>query len=282
MHGTRIGWIGLGRMGLPMAQRVRAAGWSLSVWARRSDTTAPLRDAGAAVAATPEDLARGCACVVTMVGGPADVDALHAVLMPAATPGTLFIDMSTAAPATAEAAQDRAARHGHTALDAPVTGGVAGAQRGTLMAFVGGEATALERARPLLEVLCQRLVPCGAAGSGYRTKLVNQTLMAGALMGVADGLRLARAAGLEADFLRQALAGGTGASTILDAYLPRMLSGDGPVSFTLALLRKDLRLARDEAAALGLPAPLLDAALAAVDGAIARHGAEAGLQVLAR
>ena len=282
MHGTGIGWIGLGRMGLPMAQRLLAAGHPLTVWARRPEAMASLRDAGAAVAATPEDLACRCACVVTMVGGPTDVDALHARLMPAAMPGTLFIDMSTAAPATAGAAQDRAARHGHTALDAPVTGGVAGAQRGTLTAFVGGEPGALARARPLLELLCQRLVPCGAAGSGYRTKLVNQTLMAGALMGVADGLRLARAAGLQADFLRQALAGGTGASTVLEAYLPRMLGGDGPVTFTLALLLKDLRLARAEAAALDLPAPLLDAAIAAVDGAIAGHGAEAGLQVLAR
>ena len=106
--------------------------------------------------------------------------------------------------------------------------------------------------------------------------------MCGSLLGLADGARLARAWGLPAAELQAALEGGTGSSFLLPNYLPRMLGGEGPVSFTLGLLLKDLKLARDEAQALDLPMPLLDAALTAVLAAVARHGREAGVQELAR
>ena len=159
---------------------------------------------------------------------------------------------------------------------------MAGAQRGTLTSFVGGPAEALERARPLLSSYSQRLVACGAAGSGYRTKLLNQILMCGSLLGMADGARLARASGLAAAEVQAALEGGTGSSFLLPNYLARMINGDGPVTFTLGLLLKDLRLARAEAQALGVPMPLLDAALATVSAAVLHHGGEAGVQELAR
>lgn len=280
--GPRIGWIGLGRMGAPMARRVIGAGLPLTVWARRPEAAQALQEAGAACAETPQALAQASDIVVTIVGGPADVQQLHALTMPAARPGTLFVDMSTAAPATAEAAQRDAAAHGLAVIDAPVTGGVAGAQRGTLTTFVGGEAAAREHGAALLQAVAARIVDCGGPGSGYRMKLINQTLMVGALLGVADGMRLARAAGLPAERLQQALSGGTGFSTIFENYLPRMLSGEGTVTFTLGLLAKDLRLARAEAQACGLSAPLLDAAVAAVAAARQRHGDDAGVQVLAQ
>ena len=298
----RVGWIGLGRIGAPMAVRVHAAGWPLVLWARRG--AASLASAGEACArlaagADPsasssvtwaesaEALAAQCDIVCTVVTGPDDVGALHERLMPKARPGTLFIDLSTAAPATAVASARLAQRHGLMCLDVPVTGGVAGAARGTLTGFVGGEAVALERGRALLGAFAQRLVHCGGSGSGYRTKLVNQTLMVGALMGLADGARLAAAAAdaAAATALQPALAGGTGASFLLDGYWSRLVGAatgePGPVTFTLALLHKDLSLARAEAQTLGVPMPLLDAALAAVAMAIERHGPEAGVQMLA-
>lgn len=298
---ARVGWIGLGRIGAPMAERVRAAGWPLVLWARRGATSPASagealarRAPGAEPSASPavswaesaEALAAQCDIVCTVVTGPDDVRALHERLMPRARPGTLFIDLSTATPATAVAAAALAQRHGLMGLDVPVTGGVAGAARGTLTGFVGGEAAALERARPLLGAFAQRLVHCGGPGSGYRTKLVNQTLMAGALMGLADGARLAVAAGgPDVAAMSTTLAGGTGASFLLEGYWPRLVAAaagePGAVTFTLALLHKDLRLARAEAQALGVPAPLLDAALAAVAAAIERHGPEAGVQALA-
>lgn len=279
---SRIGWIGLGRIGAPMAGRVQHAGWPMAWWARRPER-AP--SAWAALVgpplATPQELAARCDVVVTVVGGPDDVTPLHDVLMPAARPGTLFLDMSTALPATGERSSRCAATHGMQALDCPVTGGVAGAQRGSLTGFAGGSPEALARAQPLLQAFCQRVVACGAAGSGYRTKLINQTLMVGILMGLADGARLARAHGLDAGWLKATLANATGGSALADSYLERMINGEGPVSFTLGLLQKDLRLARLECEALGLNAPLLDAALAAVGAAMDHHGPDAGIQALA-
>ncbi len=279
----RIGWIGLGRIGAPMAERVRAAGWPLTVWARQpgSAAAAALLERGAIWAPSVEDLARHCDIVCTIVTGPDDVAALHAVLMPTARPGTLFIDLSTATPGTALAATRLAQAHGQQSLDVPVTGGVAGAVRGTLTCFVGGEVAALERARPLLSSFGQRLVACGGPGSGYRTKLINQTMVAGVLMGLADGARLARAAGIAAIDLQPALGSGTAGSFLLESYLPRMMGGEGPVTFTLALLLKDLQLARTEARALAIDAPLLDATIAAVAVAMQRHGPQAGVQALA-
>ncbi|MBL8327118.1 MAG: NAD(P)-dependent oxidoreductase [Rubrivivax sp.] len=306
----RIGWVGLGRIGAPMAERVRAAGWPLVLWARRPEAVAeaawaggegpsgasgPVSSVGPVASVAPvapvapvewadsaQALAERADIVCTIVTGSDDVGALHQAMMPRARPGTLFIDFTTAAPRVAAAAQRLAAAHGHQSLEAPVTGGVAGAMRGTLTGFVGGDAAALHRARPLLLAFANKLVHCGPAGSGYRFKLLNQTLMAGILLGLADGARLARAAGVPAEALLPALADGTARSMLLDSYLPRMLGGEGPVTFTLALLLKDLRLAREEATALQVSAPLLDAAIAAAAAAIERHGPDAGVQALAR
>ena len=276
-----VGWIGLGHIGLPMAQRVAGAGFALHTWARRPAAAAPLLRAGAHWCDDAAALAAACDIVCTCVGGPADVIELHRRLMPAARPGTLFIDCSTAAPATAAESARLASNVGVRCLDAPVAGGVAGAQRGTLTSFAGGTAEALARAQPLLAAYSQRVVHAGAAGAGYRVKLINQTLMVGSLLAVADAAMLARAAGLDAAALQTALAGGSGASALFDAYWLRMVAPEGPASFSLGLLRKDLGLARDEAQALGTPTRLLDAALAAVDAACRRHGPEAGLQMLA-
>lgn len=279
----RIGWIGLGRIGAPMAERVRAAGWPLMLWARQPGSAAAsaLLERGATWGGRAEDLARQCDIVCTIVTGPQDVLALHALLMPLAKPGTLFIDLTTATPGTALAAARLAQAHGMQSLDVPVTGGVAGAVRGALTCFVGGEAAALERARPLLSSFGQRLVACGGPGSGYRTKLINQTMVAGVLMGLADGARIARAAGIPAGDLQPALGSGTAGSFLLESYLPRMMGVEGPVTFTLSLFLKDLQLARAEAQALEIDAPLLDAAIAAVAAARQRHGPEAGVQALA-
>jgi 3-hydroxyisobutyrate dehydrogenase-like beta-hydroxyacid dehydrogenase len=277
----QVGWIGLGRMGRPMALRVLGAGLPLTVWARNAAQAAALHDAGARTAADPATLARGCDLVCTIVGGSDDVQALLETMLPSARPGTVFVDATTAAPGTAAMGAALASAHRVSLIDAPVTGGVVGAERGTLTAFVGGDAAAIERAGPLLAAFSQHIVPCGGAGSGYRMKLINQTMMAGALLGLADGSRLARAMGLAAPTLAAALSRGTAASTLQGAYLERMMNGGGAVTFTLALLRKDLLLAREEADALGIPAPLLDAAITSVDLAIARHGPAAGAQLLA-
>jgi 2-hydroxy-3-oxopropionate reductase len=216
---TTVGWIGLGHIGTPMAQRVRAAGFELLVWARRRDAAAPLVEAGAVWCDDVLELARRCDTVCTCVGGPDDVLDLHRRLMPAARPGTLFIDLSTASPATAVESARIASGVGVQVLDAPVTGGVAGATRGTLTTFVGGSAEALARARPLLQAFSARIAPCGPSGGGYRVKLINQLLMVGSLLAVADAAMLARAAGLDGAALKDALAGGSGSSALVRQLL---------------------------------------------------------------
>lgn len=276
-----VGWIGLGNIGLPMARRVLAAGLPLQVWARRRETAAPLVDAGASLAENPEALARACDVIATIVGGPDDVRDLHRRMAPRARPGTVFVDMTTASPGNARESGELAALAGAFAIDAPVTGGVAGAMQGALTSFVGGDADALARARPVLEAFCKRIVPCGPAGSGYRMKLVNQTIVAGALLGIAQGAALARASGFPPQTVKDALGTGSASGFLFDGYFVRMMESAGPVSFTLGLFRKDLTLAQAECAAHGLSTAFVDYAIAAVDRAAARHGEAAGVQVLA-
>ncbi|MCC6868942.1 MAG: NAD(P)-dependent oxidoreductase [Burkholderiales bacterium] len=276
-----VGWIGLGNIGAPMAHRVLAAGFSLRVWARRPEAVGDIARAGADVAATPEALARSCDIVATIVGGPDDVVGLQQRMIGEAKRGSVFVDLTTAAPGTAAAGAALASAAGVGLLDAPVTGGVAGAAKGSLTCFVGGDAAALETVRPLLATFCARIVPCGPAGAGYRMKLVNQTIVAGTLLGVAHGAALARSWDLTAPLVRDALGSGTASGFLFDAYLERMLPPAGAATFTLGMLRKDLRLARAEARTGHGDAAFLDTALAAVDTACTRHGEHAGVQWLA-
>ncbi|MFI5447700.1 NAD(P)-dependent oxidoreductase [Polaromonas sp. UC242_47] len=275
-----IGWIGLGRMGSPMAHRLLAAGHRVSVWARRPEAAASLLAAGAGWAESPVALARRCGLVVSMLTGPDDVLALYEQMMPAARPGTAFVDMSTASPSMAIQLAQWASQSAVDVLDAPVTGGVAGAQQGTLTLFVGGSSEVLARCRPVLATLSQRLVYCGEAGAGYRMKLINQTMMAGALLGLANGAAMARAAGCSADILQEALGTGTASGALFHAYLGRMLSLEGPETFTLGLLRKDLLLARDESPAGAPSTAFLSLLLSLVDEACIRFGPERGVQFL--
>ena len=276
-----VGWIGLGNIGAPMAHRVLGAGFPLHVWARRADATSALARAGAVVAASPEALAGTSDIVATIVAGPDDVIDLHRRMVGAARRGSVFVDLTTAAPGTAAASAALAQGYGIDLLDAPVTGGVAGAVKGSLTTFVGGESAVLARVQPLLAAFCARIVPCGPAGAGYRMKLVNQTIVAGTLLGVAHGAALARSWGLAAPLVRDALGRGTASGFLFDAYLERMIEPGGAATFTLGMLRKDLVLARAESGAGDGSATFLDAALAAVDAACTRHGEHAGVQWLA-
>lgn len=276
-----VGWIGVGNIGAPMAQRLVAAGFPMRVWARKAEAAQALIERGARWAASPEALAQDCDVLVTIVGGPDDVLSLHRRLLPAMRGDALVLEMSTASPATAVALQALAAPVHARVLDCPVTGGVAGARQGKLTTFVGGDAVVLERARSLLAALCERIVHCGGGGAGYRMKLLNQTMIAGVLLGLAEGAALARASGFDAALVTDALGTGTASGVLFHSYLARMLEPGGAVTFTLGMFRKDLRLARDEAMQHAASAPLIDCAIAAVERACARFGERAGVQMLA-
>jgi 3-hydroxyisobutyrate dehydrogenase-like beta-hydroxyacid dehydrogenase len=276
-----VGWIGLGNIGAPMAQRVLEAGYPLRVWARKRHAAQVLVDRGAASSSSPEALAQQSDVLVTIVGGPDDVLEVHRKLLANARTDTPVLEMSTASPATATALQALAEPAHARVLDCPVTGGVAGARQGKLTSFVGGDADVLARCRPLLAALSHRIVHCGGPGAGYRMKLVNQTMIAGVLLGLAEGSALARNAGFDAALVKEALGEGTAAGVLFHSYLARMIDVGGDVTFTLGMFAKDLRLAREEAMRSSASAPLLDCAIGAVDRACARFGAQAGVQTLA-
>lgn len=276
-----IGWIGLGRIGTPMARRVLAAGWPVCVWARRREAAQKLLDQGARWVESPEALASQCERLVTIVGDSDDVLEVCRRLLPNARPGALLVEMTTAAPAIATRLKVLADANGTAVLDCPVTGGVTGAEQGRLTTFVGGDAAALDQARPLLDLMCQKIVHCGAHGAGYRMKLVNQTMMAGALFGLAQGAALAQQSGFDSGLVKEALASGTASGFLFNAYIERLIDGGGAVTFTLALLRKDLLLAREEAKGAGIDARWLEQMIEVVRAAIDEHGADAGVQRLA-
>lgn len=277
-----IGWIGLGKMGLPMALRLRASGQRMLVWARNPEQTLALRKQGAQVATDLMELAHRCSTVITILGDTRDVGSVYQALQPSMQEGTLFIDMTTAAPGVAATIQEMVEPHRAFFLDAPVTGGVPGAAQGTLTHFVGGDAQVLERARAVLAVLGQRAVHCGPAGSGYRMKLVNQTIIAGVLLGLAEGMALARASEFDPALIDAALGSGTASGLLFKSYAQRMMTGGGDANFTLGLLRKDLRLAQAEAEIQRQSSRFLNFAIMVLNQACDQFGPQAGVQMLGR
>lgn len=275
-----IGWVGLGRMGLPMAQRLLQAGHTVYVWARNPEQTLSLRKQGAHIATDLVELAQRSQTIVTILGDTSDVESVYQGMLPGMQPGTVFIDMTTAAPRLAFALADLVAGKQAQFMDAPVTGGVAGAVNGTLTHFVGGDAGVMQRSTALLAQLGQRAVHCGPAGSGYRMKLVNQTIIAGTLLGLAEGMSLARGGNFSIDLVTTALNKGTASGLLFNSYAERMMQGDGDVTFTLGLLRKDLRLAEAEAEQQQKPSLFLKFAVQCLNTACDRYGAHAGVQSL--
>lgn len=251
-----VGFIGLGVMGRPMALHLQRAGHALHVWARRS---AQVADLPATSHATPAALGSACDAVFTMVTSSADVEALtlgEAGLIEGMAPGCVVVDCSTIAPAAARRIAAALACGGIQFLDAPVSGGVQGAEAATLAIMAGGEAAALEKVRPLLECLGQRIVHVGPSGAGQVAKACNQLIMVAAIQASAEALRLAHAAGVDPAKVRDALAGGSAASRVLDVMGGRMVRREFAAGIEARLHHKDFGLVLDAARASGVPMPL--------------------------
>jgi 3-hydroxyisobutyrate dehydrogenase-like beta-hydroxyacid dehydrogenase len=255
-----VGFIGLGHMGLPMARRLAASGTPLTVWNRTAGKAAPLADAGAKVAVSLPDLAAACDVVITML---ADAAAVRSVLagdggvLAACRDGAVVIDMSTIGPRAARDLAAEAARHGADFLDVPVSGSVALAEAGTLTALAGGPREAFDWARPVLAELSQRQLYLGPAGSGAAMKLAVNIIIAALNQSVAEALALAEESGIDRARAYETLTSSAVASPFItykkDAFLR---PGEGPVSFTTALMKKDLELAMEIAGDLPLPVTL--------------------------
>lgn len=252
----KVGFIGLGVMGRPMALHLAQAGHALHVWARRPHSTVGLP---AQVHATPAALGAACEVVFTMVTSSADVQAVvlgEEGLVQGLAADSIVVDCSTIAPDVARAIAAQLAGKGIHMLDAPVSGGVQGAEAATLAIMVGGEAAILARVQPLLEKLGQRIVHVGAAGAGQVAKACNQMIMVAAIEAVAEAMHLARAAGVDVGKVRTALAGGSAASRVLDVMGQRMVERDFSAGIEARLHHKDFGLLLAAARQCGVVVPL--------------------------
>ncbi len=253
-----VGFVGLGIMGRPMALNLIRGGHSLRVWARRAESVQPLVEAGALACASASDAARGAQVVFSMVADAPDVAevALGAGgVADGAAPGSIFIDMSTIAPAAARDIAARLAARGIDMLDAPVSGGEAGAIAGALTIMVGGKAAAFERARPLFECLGKSITLIGASGAGQVAKACNQVVTGVSVAVIAEAFNFARLNGVDVGRVREALLGGFAASRILDNHGGRMLARNFKPGFKAWMHQKDLRIVLDEAHGLGIALP---------------------------
>ena len=255
----RVGFIGLGVMGRPMARNLLRAGYALKVWSRRPEGAVVLLDAGAQRVESPAELAAACDVVITVVTGSEDVRALALGAQGLAegfAAGSVHVDMSTIAPAVARDLAADYARRGIGWVDAPVSGGEVAAQSAALAIMAGGEAATLERVRPLLAAMGRSIVHVGAAGAGQVAKACNQMIMVSAIQACAEAMLLARAHGVDAGRVREALMGGSAGSRVLEVMGERMVAQDYAAGVQARLHHKDFRLLLDAAHGLGVPLPV--------------------------
>ncbi len=263
---ARIAFIGAGRMGRSMAGHLLKQGHTLTVYNRTRASADALVAAGATWADTAVEAVREAEFVITIVGGPPDVEQIYlggakaGGVIDAMAPQAVLIDMTTSSPRLAERFHAAAKARGLGALDAPVTGGPQGADGATLTIMVGGDDTDLERARPVLSAMGSTVLHYGKPGGGHRAKLVNQTVGMLNLLSALEGLFFARKAGLDTDQVLTMLQNGLTSSKSLFGLAPLALKGEFPPNFHPAHVLKDLTLAVEEADSLGLDLPVLKTA----------------------
>ncbi len=256
-------FIGLGAMGAPMAGHLKAQGLLRAVANRtHAKALALAAELGVAAPATLAELAASCNVIALCVTADADVLANVDALAPHLAPGSVVIDHSTVAPATAKEAAARLTRVGAHFLDAPVSGGVEGAKNGQLSVMVGGDAAVLERVRPVLEAYALRVTHLGEVGAGQATKAVNQVLVAGIAQAVCEGLALGEALGLDPARLIPTLGAGAAGNWFLEKRGASMLRNEFGVGFKLALLHKDLAIVDGIAAQAGTDRSVIAKSLA--------------------
>jgi 3-hydroxyisobutyrate dehydrogenase-like beta-hydroxyacid dehydrogenase len=256
----RVAFLGLGIMGSPQAANVARAGFSLTVWNRTRERAeafaAQHSEHGVRVADSPAGAARGADAVITMVPDTPEVEEVVFAAADGLAEGALAIDMSTIAPTASRSIGERLAARGIGFLDAPVTGSRPKAEDGTLTIMVGGAEDDFQRARPLLESMGRLVLHVGPSGHGEMIKLINNTLAAVNAAALAEQLVLAQAAKLDTDKLRQVVASGSGASTMLELKAGPMLQRELDPLFKLQHMLKDVRHCIREADALGVELPV--------------------------
>ena len=255
----RLGFIGLGHMGSEMARHLLAAGHTLVTYARGARSRAHADRLGLSLLASPAEVAQASEVVFTMVTAGSDVESVALGpqgLVHGASTDLIHVDMSTISPTIARDVARRLGERGIAMLDAPVSGGVAGAKTASLTCFVGGAKTVFERARPLLECMGKTIFHMGPLGTGQVTKLANQICQLANLQGVAEALLFARAQGADAAKVREAVMTGLGASRMLDVLGKKMVERDFVAGIVAALHYKDIGVALELGHDVGLPLPV--------------------------
>jgi len=255
---SHIGWIGTGVMGASMCGHLLNAGYAVTLHTRTRTKAQPLLDRGAAWADNPRTVATTTDVVVTMVGFPADVREVYfgaTGLLAGAKPGSIFIDMTSTDPSLSREVAIAASAKGSQALDAPVSGGDVGARNATLSIMIGGEPAAVERVRPVFERLGKTIVHQGGPGAGQHTKLCNQIVIAGTMIGVCESLLYGYVAGLNLNQMLESIRGGAAACWTLDNLAPKILARNFDPGFFVDHFVKDMGIALEDAKRLDLTLP---------------------------
>ncbi len=256
---AKVAFIGVGVMGGPMAGHLARAGHDVTVYNRtRAKAEAWTRSHGGRCAATPARAAEGADIVFACVGNDSDVRQVTLGgdgAFGAMKPGAIFVDHTTASAALAEELSGAARERGLSFLDAPVSGGQSGAEQGVLTVMVGGDAGAFQKAQPVIAHYARAVTLMGPSGSGQKTKMVNQICVAGVIQGLAEGLAFALHAGLDAKLALEVITKGAAASWQMENRGNTMVDGKFDFGFAVDLMRKDLRIAMEEARANGAQLP---------------------------
>ncbi|RLI05547.1 NAD(P)-dependent oxidoreductase [Candidatus Bathyarchaeota archaeon] len=254
----RVGFIGLGLMGSRMARNILKAGFPLTVWNRTREKMKPLLEAGAEGADSPREVAERSDVVIDIVTDSPDVE--EVLLGPqgvihGARPGLIVIDMSTISPIVTRRIAEKLAEKGVRMLDAPVSGGIIGAEKGTLSIMVGGDYETFKECLPIFEAMGKTITYCGGHGMGQMVKAVNQILVSMTMLAVAEALMFASKAGLDLETTLKAVSGGAAGSWQLTNNGARLLRGDLEPGFKVEHLLKDLRIIMEVAREINMPLP---------------------------
>lgn len=281
----KVAFIGLGTMGAPMALNILEAGHKVIVNNRTREKESPLVAAGALRADSPAAAAADADIVITCVSDTPDVEVVilgENGVIHGATEGTLVVDMSTVSPTATRRISESLSARGIGMLDAPVSGGSEGAQKGTLSIMVGGKDADLEVARPVLEAMGSTITHIGPIGAGQMTKAINQIVVAGTYWSVAEGVALGLKAGLNMEKVVTAVGGGAAGSWAMINRSDNMIKNDYPLGFKVQLHRKDLTIALEVARELGVTLPVAAYVEQAETGLIACGHGDEDISVIAR
>lgn len=260
---TQLGFIGTGVMGTAIVKNMMKAGFSVNVYNRTKSKTDTLVAEGAIWQDSPAAVTLASDIIFTMVGFPQDVEAIYfgkSGIFSVAVKDKILVDLTTSTPTLARRISEKAEEVGAEALDAPVSGGDLGAQKGTLTIMVGGKKTVYEKVHPVFETFGKTMMLHGSAGKGQHTKMANQLMIAGTMTGMTEMMVYANKAGLDLPKVIETLSGGSAANWSLSNYSPRILKEDYSPGFFVKHFIKDLKIALDEAKTMGLDLPATDLA----------------------